>query len=53
MKRLLLVAVVAASALLAPSAAKPLIGGVPTGTSTYTNVGAFGVIRNGEFRVFF
>lgn len=50
MKRLLLVAVVAAGALLAPSVAKPLIGGAPTGASSYTNVGAFGVIRNGEFR---
>lgn len=48
-KRLLLIAVLAASALLAPSAAKPLIGGEPTGTGSYTNVGAFGVIRNGEF----
>jgi hypothetical protein len=50
MKRLLLVAVLAASALLVPSAAKPLIGGAPTGTGNYTNVGAFGIIRNGEFR---
>jgi secreted trypsin-like serine protease len=49
MKRLFLVAVVAASALLVPSAAKPLIGGAVTGASNYTNAGAFGVIRNGEF----
>lgn len=49
MKRLLLIALVAASALVAPSVAKPLIGGAPTGTSSYTNVGAFGVVRNGVF----
>ena len=49
MKGLLLLALVAATALLAPSAAKPLIGGTPTGTSSATNVGAFGVIRNGAF----
>ncbi|MEN3311152.1 MAG: hypothetical protein V7645_481 [Actinomycetota bacterium] len=49
LKRLLLVAVVVASALLTPSAAKPLIGGEATGTTTYTNVGAFGIIRNGAF----
>jgi secreted trypsin-like serine protease len=49
LKRLLLVAVVSASALLAPSAAKPLIGGEATGTASYTNVGAFGIIRNGAF----
>jgi secreted trypsin-like serine protease len=49
LKRLLLVAVVAAAALLAPSAATPLIGGEPTGTTSYTNVGAFGVIRDGAF----
>jgi secreted trypsin-like serine protease len=48
-KRLLLVAVVIASALLAPSAAKPLIGGEATGTGSYTNVGAFGIIRDGAF----
>lgn len=49
MKGLSLLALVAATALLAPSAAKPLIGGTPTGTSSATNVGAFGVIRNGVF----
>jgi hypothetical protein len=49
LKRCLLVAVVAASALLAPSAATPLIGGEPTGAGSYTNVGAFGVIRDGAF----
>jgi secreted trypsin-like serine protease len=49
LKRWLLVAVVSASALLAPSAAKPLIGGEATGTGSYTNVGAFGIIRNGAF----
>jgi secreted trypsin-like serine protease len=49
MKRLLLVVVLAASALLVPSAAKPLIGGAPTGAGSSTNVGAFGVIRNGQF----
>jgi trypsin len=49
MKRSSLVVVAAAIALLVPSAAKPLIGGAPTGPSGYTNVGAFGVIRNGEF----
>jgi hypothetical protein len=48
-KRLLLVAVVAVSALLGPSAAKPLIGGEATGPASYTNVGAFGIIRNGAF----
>jgi hypothetical protein len=49
LKRLLLAAVVSASALLAPSAAKPLIGGEATGTGSFTNVGAFGVIRDGAF----
>jgi secreted trypsin-like serine protease len=49
LKRLLLVAVVLASALLAPSAAKPIIGGEATGTASYTNVGAFGIIRDGAF----
>jgi V8-like Glu-specific endopeptidase len=49
LKRLLLVAVVVASALLTPSTARPLIGGQPTGTSSYTNVGAFGIIRDGAF----
>src|SRR5436190_4403684 len=49
LKRWLLVAMVSASALLAPSAAKPLIGGEPTGAASYTNVGAFGVIRGGAF----
>ena len=48
-KRLLLVVIVAVSALLAPSAATPLIGGEETGTTSYTNVGAFGVVVNGEF----
>jgi hypothetical protein len=49
LKRLLPVAVVLASALLAPSAAKPIIGGEATGTASYTNVGAFGIIRDGVF----
>jgi secreted trypsin-like serine protease len=49
LKRLLLVAVVAAGALLTPSAAKPLIGGEATGTTSYSNVGAFGIIRDGAF----
>src|SRR3954454_16121866 len=49
LKRLLLVAVVSTVALLAPSAAKPLIGGEATGTTSYTNVGAFGIIRDGAF----
>jgi secreted trypsin-like serine protease len=49
LKRLLLVAALAAGALLAPSAAKPLIGGEATGPTGYANVGAFGVIRNGAF----
>jgi hypothetical protein len=48
-KRLLLVVIVAVSALFAPSAATPLIGGEETGTTSYTNVGAFGVVVNGEF----
>ena len=50
MRRLLLVMVVALSALLAPSAASPLIGGEETGTTSYTNVGAFGVVVDGEFQ---
>ena len=49
MKRMLLVLVVAVTALLAPSAASPLIGGEETGSTSYTNVGAFGVVVNGEF----
>jgi secreted trypsin-like serine protease len=49
LKRLLVVAVVTASALLIPSAAKPLVGGEATGTSSYTNVGAFGIVRDGSF----
>ena len=49
LKRLLLVAVVTASAWLTPPAAKPLIGGEATGTSSYTNVGGFGIVRNGAF----
>jgi secreted trypsin-like serine protease len=49
LKRLLLVAVFTASALLTPSAAKPLIGGEATGTTSYTNVGAFGIMRNDAF----
>jgi secreted trypsin-like serine protease len=49
LKRWLLVAAVSASALLAPSAAKPLIGGEATGAANYTNVGAFGIIRDGAF----
>jgi secreted trypsin-like serine protease len=42
--------VVALSALLAPSAASPLIGGEETGATSYTNVGAFGVVVDGEFQ---
>jgi secreted trypsin-like serine protease len=49
MKRSLLVLVLAVGALLAPSAASPLIGGEETGATSYTNVGAFGVVVNGEF----
>jgi len=49
MKRWLLLAVVAGSALFAPSAARPLIGGEATGAARYTNVGAFGVISDGAF----
>jgi secreted trypsin-like serine protease len=49
MKRLLLALVVVLSALLLPSAAHPLIGGEETGATSYTNVGAFGVVVNGEF----
>jgi len=45
----LLLAVVCTVALLAPSAAKPLIGGEATSTTSYTNVGAFGIIRDGAF----
>jgi secreted trypsin-like serine protease len=52
LKRWLLVAVVSASALLAPSSAKPLIGGEATGTALYTNVGALGTLRNGAFHEF-
>lgn len=47
--RRLIVLVVALSALLAPSAASPLIGGEQTGATSYTNVGAFGVVVDGEF----
>jgi len=49
LKRLLLIAIISAAALLVPSAAKPLIGGEETGTTSYTNVGAFGIIRDGAF----
>jgi len=50
LKRLVLVAVVSLwCALLLPSAAKPLVGGEATGTTSYTNVGAFGIIRDGAF----
>ena len=48
-KRLLLVLLVALAALIGPSAARPLIGGEETGPTSYTNVGAFGVVVNGEF----
>ena len=36
LKRLLLIAIVSAAALLVPSAAKPLIGGEANGTTSYT-----------------
>ncbi len=49
MKRLLPVLLVAVIALLAPSAANPLIGGKETGTTSYRNVSAFGVVVDGEF----
>jgi Trypsin len=49
LKRFLLVAVLLAGALLTPSAAKPIIGGEATGMASYTNVGAFGIIRDGVF----
>ena len=49
MKRLLLVLLVVLAALIGPSAARPLIGGEETGPTSYTNVGAFGVVVNGEF----
>ena len=43
------VLLVALVALLAPSVASPLIGGQETGATSYTNVGAFGVVVGGEF----
>ena len=48
-KRLLLVLLVVLAALVGPSAARPLIGGEETGPTSYTNVGAFGVVVKGEF----
>jgi hypothetical protein len=49
MKRLLLVLLVVLAALIGPSAARPLIGGQETGPTSYENVGALGVVVNGEF----
>jgi len=49
LKRIFLVAALAVGAFLAPSAAQPLVGGEPTGSTSYTNVGAFGVVVNGTF----
>jgi secreted trypsin-like serine protease len=50
LKRLLLIAgVCVCSVMLVPSAARPLVGGEATGTASYANVGAFGIIRDGAF----
>ena len=49
MRRLVALAATAVTALVVAGSASPLIGGVPTGTSQYTNVGAFGVVVNGTF----
>ena len=49
MKRLIALAVTVVAALTVAGSATPLIGGTETGTSQYTNVGAFGVVINGEF----
>jgi secreted trypsin-like serine protease len=49
LRRLIAFAATAIAALALAGSASPLIGGSPTGTSQYTNVGAFGVVINGEF----
>ena len=49
MRRLIALAVIVVAALSLAGPATPLIGGTETGTSQYTNVGAFGVVINGEF----
>jgi hypothetical protein len=49
LRRLITLAVTVVAALTVAGTASPLIGGTPTGTSQYTNVGAFGVVLNGEF----
>ena len=49
LKRILAVAALAFGALLAPTAAQPLVGGEPTGAGSYSQVGAFGVVVDGTF----
>ncbi|MDQ3874427.1 MAG: hypothetical protein M3322_02590, partial [Actinomycetota bacterium] len=49
MRRLVALAATAVTALVVAGSASPLIGGAPTGTSQYTNVGAFGAVVNGTF----
>jgi hypothetical protein len=44
----LALAVTIAATLTVPAAATPLIGGEETGASQYTNVGAFGVVIDGN-----
>src|SRR5918995_895915 len=49
LRRLIAFAATAIAALALAGSASPLIGGSPAGTFKYTNVGAFGVVINGEF----
>jgi secreted trypsin-like serine protease len=49
LRSLVTLAATAVAALTFVGSASPLIGGTPTGTSQYTNVGAFGAIVNGTF----
>ena len=49
LRRLVALAATAVAALMLAGSATPLIGGSPTGSSQYTNVGAFGVVVNGTF----
>jgi hypothetical protein len=48
-RRMFLSVALAIGALLMPAAAQPLVGGEPTGGTSYTNVGAFGVVVDGSF----
>jgi hypothetical protein len=49
LRRLIAFAATIVVALTVAGPASPLIGGTPTGTSQHTNVGAFGVVINGQF----